>query len=207
MPLDPGLRRYNPADVAGFCKTADAHGGFSNMASGYPIMIGDVKVLSSEAFYQAMRFPDNQAAQEAILAERSPMMAKRTAYTFMTDTRPDWHEVNVGIMRHALRLKLCMNREKMMALYAEAAGRPIVEISQRDPWWGAKPVAGGMLEGCNVLGRLIMEQRQSLERDPGFCLSGVDAPGIENYRLLGREIGYVTAPEHPVEPYQPSLSI
>ncbi|MEP3665821.1 MAG: NADAR family protein [Roseibium sp.] len=207
MPFDPGVRQYKADEVAGFRKTAEAHGGFSNMASGLPIKIGDTLLGSSEAFYQAMRFPDAPAAQQAILDEKSPMMAKRTAYRFIDQTRDDWLDVNVAIMRHALKLKLCMNREPVLDLYRAAGDKPIVEISHKDAWWGAKPVADGMLEGCNVLGRLLMEQRQALEIDPDHCLDGVAPPDIPNYRLLEEEVGFVSAPDDPLAAYQTAFSL
>ena len=48
----------------------------------------------------------------------------------------------------------------------ETLNRPIVEVSTRDPWWGARPVAE-RYEGRNVLGRLWMELRQQLrDHDP-----------------------------------------
>ena len=35
-----------------------------------------------------------------------------------------------------------------------------------DSFWGAKPLPDGTLIGCNVLGRLLMELRDSLRDDP-----------------------------------------
>ncbi len=79
------------------------------------------------------------------------------------------------------------NAAEIDAVLAETADRPIVEVSTRDPWWGARPVAD-RFEGHNVLGRLWMELRQQLrENDPAArsgawigrirvgCLAG-DAP-------------------------------
>ena len=69
-------------------------------------------------------------------------------------------------MRWVLRMKREANRDEIDALLAETGERPIVEVSTRDPRWGARPV-GDRYEGNNVLGRLWMELRQQLrEADP-----------------------------------------
>ena len=61
-------------------------------------------------------------------------------------------------MRWALRLKREANPAEIDALLAATRDRPIVGVSTRDPWWGARPVAD-LYEGRNVLGRLWMELR------------------------------------------------
>ena len=74
-------------------------------------------------------------------------------------------------------------------MLAATGERPIVEVSTRDPWWGARPVAE-RYEGSNVLGRLWMELRQHVrDGDPATrpgagidrirvgCLAGGDAAG------------------------------
>ena len=69
-------------------------------------------------------------------------------------------------MRWVLRCKREANRRKIDAVLAVTGERPIVEVSKRDVWWGARPVAD-RYEGDNVLGRLWMELRQHLrENDP-----------------------------------------
>ena len=64
-------------------------------------------------------------------------------------------------MRWVLRLKHEANQAEIDAVLAATRDRPIVEMSTRDPWWGARPV-GDRYEGRNVLGRLWMELRQQL---------------------------------------------
>ena len=98
-------------------------------------------------------------------------------------------------MRWVLRMKREANRDDIDALLAATGERPIVEVSTRDPWWGARPVAD-RYEGSNVLGRLWMELRQHVrDRDPATrsgawidrihvgCLTGGGAAGTA--RLSG----------------------
>ncbi|MCW3784301.1 NADAR family protein [Defluviimonas salinarum] len=193
--MSVSTREYRASEVAGFRRTNEAHGGFSNMAGGWPIVVEGIPVRSTEAYYQAMRFPHLPEIQEKILAETSPMIAKRKAYEFLDRSRKDWHDVNVAVMRHALRLKLSQNRARFLELFEGAAGRPIVEISTRDPFWGAKPQSDGTLVGCNVLGRLLMELRATLEADPEAWRDGVEAPTFPNATLLGRAVGFTPAPD------------
>ena len=69
-------------------------------------------------------------------------------------------------MRWVLRMKREANAAEIDAVLAETGDRPIVEVSTRDAWWGARPVAD-RYQGHNVLGRLWMELRQQLhEADP-----------------------------------------
>ena len=77
---------YQAHQSATFRRTRESWGGFSNMASGYPITIGRTHIRTSEALYQALKFPHHPDAQTAIIAERSPMQAKRVTAANTTDT-------------------------------------------------------------------------------------------------------------------------
>lgn len=158
MAVSPGIRRYQEAEVAAFFRTSDRFGALSNMARGFPLHVAGIDVPSSEALYQALRFPHLPEFQAEILAQASPILSKRHAYTRVSESRPDWLEVNVAAMRYVLRLKWACHPEKIAELMRDTQDRPIVEISSRDAFWGTKR-ENGMLVGCNVLGRLLMELR------------------------------------------------
>jgi hypothetical protein len=49
--------KYLANDSITFKKTKDPFGGLSNMAAGYLIKINRVPILTTEALYQACRFP------------------------------------------------------------------------------------------------------------------------------------------------------
>lgn len=146
-----------------FKKTKDIYGGLSNMASGYLIYINGEKILSSEALYQAMRYPNNPEIQHEILKQKSPMTAKMISKKYRQLSRSDWNEVRITIMRWCLRIKLINNWDKFNNLLISTNGKEIVEESHKDDFWGAIPSDKNLLVGTNALGRLLMELRRDLD--------------------------------------------
>lgn len=190
------LRVYRSSESAVFRKTKDRYGGLSNMAAGFPLVINGVRIRTSEALYQAFRFPDFPEIQELILREASPMTAKMQSKTHIGKTRPDWEEVKVQVMRWCLRVKLCQNWEKFTDALTETGEMPIVEFSTIDSFWGAAPTPDGAhLVGINVLGRLLMELRSLLNGPNPAALRTVPPPSIEGTLFLGRSIGAVSGSE------------
>jgi ribA/ribD-fused uncharacterized protein len=181
-------------DCAVFRKTKDEFGGLSNMAAGFPLKVNGHEVLTSEALYQACRFPDHPDIQREVIEQASPMAAKmvtkregrRAKYT-----RPDWDAVNVRIMEWCLWVKLAQNLGPFYWLLQETGERAIVEHSHRDRFWGAVLEDDDVLRGENVLGRLLMKLRDvsrakwDRERD---SLRAVEPLDIPNFKLLGEAI-------------------
>src|SRR5437899_1766418 len=95
--LDP--RTYKRRESVVFLKTKEEFGGLSNMAGGFPLRVNGVSILTSEALYQACRFPHLPDVQRQIIAERSPMTAKMRGKPHRANSRPDWDNVRVRIMR------------------------------------------------------------------------------------------------------------
>ncbi len=188
MTLPRQFRIYNPADSAVFLKTKEPFGGLSNMAAGFPLEVNGVPIRTSEALYQACRFPHMPDLQRRIIGERSPMTAKMRGKPFRDRSRPDWETVRVRIMRWCLRVKLAQNWKEFGRLLLETGGRPIVERSRKDDFWGAKAVEGGKLCGMNVLGRLLMELHEQLKADASESLRSVEPPPVSNFLLLGEPI-------------------
>lgn len=187
------VRRYDRDEVISFRSTGEAFGGLSNMAPGFPVWVGGARVRTSEALYQACRFPHRPDIQRIILAERSPMTAKMRTKPFRHETRGDWEGARVPIMRWCLRVKLACNSQTFGTLLANTGSQVIVEDSRRDAFWGAVKQADGTLVGCNVLGRLLMELRQRWLADPEGARS-VKPPRLHDFLLLGRRIEIVEAP-------------
>ena len=107
------VRSYRATDSVVFKKTKEKYGGLSNMAPGYPIRVNGVHIRTSEALYQACRYPHIPEVQRLIIDERSPMTAKMRSRPYRKNSRPDWKQVRVTIMRWCLRVKLAQNWKKI----------------------------------------------------------------------------------------------
>jgi type I restriction enzyme S subunit len=184
-------RTYRRAECVVFLKTKEAFGGLSNMAGGYGLHVNSINIPSSEALYQACRFPHRPEIQRIIIGQSSPMTAKMKSKPYRSDSRLDWEQVKVSVMRWCIRVKLAQNWEKFSALLLDTGDRPIVEESRRDDFWGAKPVDECTLVGMNVLGRLLMELREAVKMDGLEPIRRVDPPAIADFKLNGHTIGVI----------------
>jgi ribA/ribD-fused uncharacterized protein len=179
-----------------FLDTKGTYGGLSNMASGFPLRVNGIEIRTSEALYQCCRYPHDPATQQWVLDQKSPMWTKKVPGR-EGRSRPDWPEIRVQVMRWCLRVKLCQHLDAFGGLLWMSGARPIVEESRKDDFWGTKAQDDGILAGVNVLGKLLME----LRAEYNACLGGdrsrftrVEPLDIPNFRLLGQEIGTITAP-------------
>lgn len=180
-----------------FRKTREAFGGLSNMADGYPLQVLNRTIRYAEALYQACRFPHRPDIQDAIVSQASPMAAKLLAKKYRHDTRGDWLHVRVAIMQWVLQLKAMQHCDRLHLLWTEIAGRPIVEESRHDRFWGAVASAEHhRLSGCNVLGLLWMDIARAAchSGDTSLTLS----PPVVNLSLFGMNLSTATLPSQPV---------
>jgi ribA/ribD-fused uncharacterized protein len=184
------LRTYERDDVVVVYKTKERFGELSNMSAGFPLIVNQIRILTSEALYQACRFPHMPEVQRKIIAQKSPMTAKMVGKPFRTKSRADWDAVRVRIMRWCLRVKLAQHWDSFGQILLATKDRPIVEQSRRDAYWGATINEGlhNVLVGENVLGRLLMELREQLKSDEGAKLHSVDPLTIPQFTLLGMPI-------------------
>ena len=181
-------RSYKRENSVVFCKTREEFGGLSNMAAKFPLRVNGIVIRTSEALYQACRFPHMPDVQRLIIAQKSPMTAKMKSKSHYSQTREDWDAVRVRIMRWCLRAKLACNWESFRSLLLATGDRPIVELSKKDDFWGAKVRGDDMLVGANVLGRLLMELRQELRGDSTESLLFVEPPDVDQFLLYGETI-------------------
>jgi len=182
------VREYRRDQAAVFLKTREQFGGLSNMAPGFPLRVNGVVIRTSEALYQACRFPHRPKLQARIIEQSSPMTAKMVGKPYRDDTRPDWDRARTKIMRWCLRVKLAQNYHAFADLLLSTGLQPIVEQSRKDDFWGAKPVDNDALIGCNVLGRLLMELREAVREADPEQLRVVEPLSLPNFMLLGRPI-------------------
>ena len=186
-------RSYERQDSLVFCKTTEVFGGLSNMAPGFPLRVNGIDILTSEALYQACRFPHLPDVQGLIIAQKSPMTAKMKSKPYRSRSREDWNVIRVRIMRWSLRVKLALNWTKFRDLLLATSDRPIVEESRKDDFWGAKVRSDGVLVGANVLGRLLMELREDLRGASCEALRRVQPPTVRDFLLHGEPIRMVEA--------------
>ena len=83
------LRTYVRSEAVVVYKTKEDFGGLSNMASGYPLHINGVRILTTEALYQACRFPHMPEVQREIIGQNSPMTAKMKSKPHRKDAYSD----------------------------------------------------------------------------------------------------------------------
>lgn len=182
-------RTYIKRESAVFWKTTEKYGALSNMARGFPLLINDILIPSSEAFYQALKIPNYPNIQEEIINQNSPILSKRICQEHKDKVRKDWLVINTAIMRWTLRIKLVQNWSKFTKILLSTDDLPIVEYSNKDKYWGAIPLDDNTLHGKNVLGRLLMELREELRKNPNIDDWNLKPPkGIKGLYLLGREI-------------------
>lgn len=181
------FREYERDQVVSFRKTTEDFGGLSNMAPGYPIYVLGLRIRTSEALYQACRFPHLPQVQRMIFEEGSPMTAKMRSKPYLPETRPDWEQVRTKVMRWCLRAKLLNNWDAFSALLLATGDRPIVEDSRKDDYWGAKVGDDNLLAGRNVLGRLLMELREIVRNDH-TRLAELTPLDIDDFMLLGEPV-------------------
>lgn len=185
------IKIYSRETSIVFKKTKEPFGTMSNMAPGFPLLINGVKILTSEALYQACRFPHKPDVQREIIKQISPMTAKMKSKPHRNESRQDWFEARISIMRWCLRLKLYQNWFKFSEELKNTKGLPIVEESHKDSFWGAIPDEdNNNLFGTNALGRLLMELREeAIYADYEIAL--VNPPNIDNFLLYGKPIGTI----------------
>jgi hypothetical protein len=119
------------------------------------------------------------------------MTAKMKSKPYRNESRPDWDEVRVEIMRWCLRVKLAQHWEKFSALLLSTGHMPIVEESYRDPFWGARPTTPETLVGTNMLGQLLTELRDQLQGQDVDKLRIVLPPTLPNFLLIDKPIGVI----------------
>jgi type I restriction enzyme, S subunit len=185
------IRTYDRATSVVFLKTHEPFGGLSNMAGGFSLCLNGFRILTSEALYQVCRFPHLPEVQRLIIEQKSPMTAKMKSKPFRRNSRQDWDNVRVKVMRWCLRVKLAQNWQEFSTLLLETGDRSIVEESRKDDFWGAKPTDDHTLVGMNVLGRLLMELREAVKNENGEIFLHLKPLAIPDFLLFGKLIGEV----------------
>ena len=177
------IRRYEKGKCVTFKSTKGHHGSLSNMAPNFPITINGTRLRTTEALYQALRFPNNPEIQKEIIQYASPISAKRYGRTNINKTRSDWNETRFTIMKFCIEIKLYQNYDTFSQTLLATKELPIVEYTDKDKVWGAS-LEGNFYVGTNALGRLLMELREKIKLET----FEFHIPEIDNLRFLNQNI-------------------
>lgn len=160
---------YDLSECIAFSHPKRPWGQLSNFSGDFPLHVNGAELHTTEHLYQACRFSHLPEVQERMLASPSPLAAKMRAHKHEAETRPDWGDVRVPIMRWCLAVKLAQYRATFGTLLLATGDRPLVEVSTDDVFWGAVPGGRGSRSatGANMLGKLLMEARATLSEPTG----------------------------------------
>lgn len=181
------INRYKASECVTFYRNKDRFGGYSNMHPGFPLRINDLEIGTTEALYQMGRFPHRPDVQRIILAQTNGMAAKIALQEYKSDSRPDWTAVRVPVMRWTQEVKLAQHWSKFGALLDRSGDLPIVEMSPRDDFWGAKLI-GDQLVGRNELGEIITNLRERWRACASPEQFIVEPPPIPGFLILGNPV-------------------
>ena len=157
--MNKSTRTYQADESCVFRLTRDEWGELSNFWAGpEPILVNSLAFKTSEAFFQALKYPYDPAYQEQIAQAPTPALAKKLAWRRAPPR--DWDKRRADAMRLVLRIKVATCEQTLRKILSKTGNRPIVELSTRDMYWGARRSGENELIGHNILGRLWMELRQ-----------------------------------------------
>lgn len=139
-----------------FYSTRGKYGCFSNFSK-HPVNIDGKRYLTSEHYYQAMKFLD-EPTQELIRKQKSAWDAAQTGRIETLPLREDWTDVMDDMMLKALFYKFHQNAEAADVLLS-TGNAEIIEDSPTDYYWGC----GKDGTGKNMLGKLLMKIRDELK--------------------------------------------
>jgi ribA/ribD-fused uncharacterized protein len=190
LKIDFTTKTYRKDECCAFRKVKGPFGGLSNMAGGFPLVVNDIKIRSTEALYQVCRFPNFPEIQEEIILQKSPMFAKFVSKSYKNQSRKDWDDIQVEIMYWALRLKLAQNLLTFGNLLKSTTDKNIVEHSRNNEFWGTISDKGddSILIGANVLGQLLELLRDDFQPTIHGRVIVIPPPDIPDLFLYGKKI-------------------
>ena len=189
------METYQLNQVVSFKKTREPYGEFSNMCAGFQILLDGESFRTTEALYQACRFPDFPEIQREIQAVPSPMHAKMISKHYRRPelgfNRPDFDDLRLQIMDWCLHLKLAQHYTRFGEVLQRSGAYPIVELHHNQKYWGAVGTPGKEPTeyiGHNNLGKLLVKLRTEMNEKPKEELLIVPKPNIPNFKLFGKEV-------------------
>lgn len=126
-----------------------------------PIVWGDMSYPTVEHAFQASK-TFASSVRERIRRTASAGMAKRLGRSLTL--RKDWEEVKIGIMKELLALKFTQHSDLRHSLLATRSMKLVEGTWWHDNFWGDCYCDDCKNKtGKNILGKLLMELRESLK--------------------------------------------
>jgi hypothetical protein len=138
-----------------FYSVGDDFGEFSNF-SPHSITLKKKRWPALEHYFQAQKFQDKKH-QEEIRKAKTPMIAARMGRDRKKKLRRDWESAKVNIMCEAIKAKFNQHDELKTLLLSTGSAK-LIEHTENDDYWGD----GGNDRGKNMLGKILMQVRESL---------------------------------------------
>lgn len=172
---------YDINNVCAFSKAKDIWGQLGNMTGGFPLKISDNIIAPSvENLYQSIRFTNHPDIQEHIINQKSGFGAKLVSKKYTNNTRHDFDDIKIRVMKFCLQLK-----KKQHKLYRDTLiltdNKPIVELSHKDTFWGAVYNDNALI-GNNNLGILHQLIRSEIIDNN---IDKIDDPNIIDFTIIG----------------------
>lgn len=137
---------------------------FSNFSK-HPIEIDGKVYPTNEHYFQAMKFSDEDYAEQIRLA-KTPAEAKKMGLSRVHKIHSDWDEKRVEVMRVAVEAKFTQHKDLLKYLVGTYPST-LIEDSPTDSFWGC----GKDRKGHNALGKLLMAFREEVLSDMHECPS------------------------------------
>jgi ribA/ribD-fused uncharacterized protein len=189
--MDMKEKRYNASQCIVLHKVKEPFGDLLNMSSSFPMTVNGIKIRSSEALYQSLRFPFLPDVQKKIIDTPSPFMANHMFSPLKGQSRTDWDDLRIDFMRWCLRVKLACNYEGVGKLLDASDNKALVEKSPSWKFWGCA-LSGNEYVGMNCLGELLMELRDGWRKKKREEMVIVAPLNVKDFLLFGLPIRTVT---------------
>ena len=180
------MPNYRKSEVAWFFSKEDPRWELSNMAGQMPVYwplerSTENRWNSTEQLYQASKYrsdviclpKENPGADPNVRRRiRSATNARGAKMTQKCAVkaglvRPDWgspEEVRLKAMEWVVELKVYWNRWTFGEVLLRTGDKVIVEVSNKDTFWGCRDDGAGNLEGENKLGEILMGVRARIPK-------------------------------------------
>lgn len=151
-----------------FYQVKGKYGCFSNFSK-HEVVYNNTTFPTSEHFFQAMKFVDNDlkpfSDEHEILFNRireasNPTLAKKLGRSRSVSIRPDWEKEKFNIMCVILIHKFNQH-EDCLEILLDTGDLELIEHSSNDSVWAD----GGDGSGLNLLGKALMVARKYLREN------------------------------------------